>query len=196
LIKIYDYSDFAYFTPIECIRIYGQTTMGNDANRVNVRSWAIVSIENPSCLLSLLPIPTTTLSYLAQSPAADPDTIALLSQTQNFETAFDTLIASQYPEPKSFGDSPSAPKASLWKLFLKRIQQEICGTDDSLRSLIQDCKKNPGNATLVTGMITAIVNLSGFPLPIDSAIATAIALYLLHISIDVFCEWSSPTPAS
>jgi hypothetical protein len=53
-------------------------------------------------------------------------------------------------------------------------------------------------------MITAIVNLSGFPLPIDSAIATAlaqppgtgIALYLLHISIDVFCEWSSPTPAS
>lgn len=60
------------------------------------------------------------------------------------------------------------------------------------RSLIQDAKKNPGNATLITGIITALVNLSGVPLPIDSAIATAIALYVLHIGIDVFCEWSSP----
>jgi hypothetical protein len=98
---------------------------------------------------------------------------------------------------KSFGDNPADPKPSLWALFRKRLQQEICGTDDSL---IQDAKKSPGNATLITGMITAIVNLSGFPLPIDSAIATAlaqptgtgIALYLRPISIDVFCEWSEP----
>lgn len=140
----------------------------------------------------MTPFPTPdSLAHLAQSPAADPEAIAILSQTQDFETAFDAILASQFPNNPIFGD-PNTPKPSLWKLFLKRLQQEICGTDDSLRSLIQETKKNPGNATLVTGMITAIVNLSGFPLPIDSAIATAIALYLLHISIDVFCEWSSP----
>jgi divalent metal cation (Fe/Co/Zn/Cd) transporter len=51
-----------------------------------------------------------------------------------------------------------------------------------------------GNATLITGAITAIVNLSGIPLPIDSAIAVAMALYILHIGIDVFCEWAAPQP--
>ena len=30
---------------------------------------------------------------------------------------------------------------------------------------------------------------------IDSAIATAIVLYLLHIGIDIFCEWSAPSNA-
>jgi hypothetical protein len=135
-----------------------------------------------------------SIAQLAQSPAADPEAIALLTQTQDFETAFDAILEAKFPDNPTFSTDPSSGKPSLWKLFLKRIQQEVCGTDDSLRSLIQETKKNPGNATLITGVITALVNLSGFPLPIDSAIATAIALYLLHISIDVFCEWASPAP--
>ena len=132
-----------------------------------------------------------TIAYLRQSPAADPATLDLLQQTQNFETTFEQLYLNSYGAAPDF--APNQP--SLWKILLKRIQQEICGQDDSFRSLIQAAKKNPGNATLITGAITALVNLSGIPLPIDSAIATAIVLYLLHIGIDVFCEWRNPTPA-
>lgn len=124
-----------------------------------------------------------------QSPAADPEVLQLLEQTQDFEATFNQIYADRYGEPRTFGEE----KRSLWQIFLKRVQQEVCGENDSLRSLIQGAKKNPANATLVTGIITALVNLSGVPLPIDSAIATAIALYILHIGIDVFCEWSAPT---
>ncbi|KAM3105390.1 hypothetical protein [Phormidesmis sp. 146-33] len=128
------------------------------------------------------------INQFRQSPAADPQALHLLEQTQNFEATFAQLYVDRYGEPRTFGDETR----SLWQLLLKRVQQEVCGENDSLRSLIQGAKKNPANATLVTGMITALVNLSGVPLPIDSAIATAVALYILHIGIDVFCEWSSP----
>ncbi|GAP95146.1 hypothetical protein [Leptolyngbya sp. NIES-2104] len=126
------------------------------------------------------------INQFRQSPAADPEVLQLLEQSQDFEATFDQIYGDRYGEPRSF------EKQSLWHIFLKRVQQEVCGENDSLRSLIQGAKKNPANATLVTGIITALVNLSGVPLPIDSAIATAIALYILHIGIDVFCEWSSP----
>jgi hypothetical protein len=127
-----------------------------------------------------------TLDQFRQSPAADPEALQLLQQTQDFETAFNQIYRDRYGEPQVFGE-----KHSLWQILLTRIRQEVCGKDDSLRSLIQSAKKNPGNATLITGVITALVNLSGVPLPIDSAIATAIALYILHIGIDVFCEWAA-----
>ncbi|MBE9010415.1 hypothetical protein IQ250_09380 [Pseudanabaenaceae cyanobacterium LEGE 13415] len=127
------------------------------------------------------------INQVRQSPAADLETLQLLEQTQDFEAAFNQIYVDCYGTPQTFGDEPR----SLWQIFLKRVQQEVCGENDSLRSLIQGAKKNPANATLVTGIITALVNLSGVPLPIDSAIATAIALYILHIGIDVFCEWSS-----
>jgi hypothetical protein len=137
----------------------------------------------------MTPFPTSEeINQFRQSPAADREVLQLLEQTQDFEATFAQIYVDRYGEPRSFGDE----KRSLWQLFLKRVQQEVCGENDSLRSLIQGAKKNPANATLVTGIITALVNLSGVPLPIDSAIATAIALYILHIGIDVFCEWSSP----
>ncbi|KAM3097886.1 hypothetical protein ACKFKG_07290 [Phormidesmis sp. 146-35] len=136
------------------------------------------------------------INQFRQSPAADPQALHLLEQTQDFEATFAQLYVDRYGQPRTFGDETRSlrvtHKGSLWQLLLKRVQQEVCGENDSLRSLIQGAKKNPANATLVTGMITALVNLSGVPLPIDSAIATAVALYILHIGIDVFCEWSSP----
>lgn len=136
------------------------------------------------------PFPTPEeINQFRQSPAADPEALTLLEQTQDFEAAFSQIYVDRYGATRSFGDE----SRSLWKILLNRIQQEICGEDDSLRSLIQSAKKNPGNATLITGAITALVNLSGVPLPIDSAIATAIVLYIFHIGIDVFCEWSSPS---
>ena len=130
------------------------------------------------------------IDQFRQSPAADPEALQLLEQTQDFEAAFNQIYLDRYGELRTFGDKSQ----SLWQILLKRIQKEICGPDDSFRSLIQAAKKNPGNATLITGAITALVNLSGIPLPIDSAIATAVALYILHIGIDVFCEWSAPKP--
>jgi hypothetical protein len=128
------------------------------------------------------------INQFRQSPAADPEVLQRLEQTQDFETTFNQMYVDRYGAPRSFEGEPR----SFWQILLKRVQQDICGEDDSLRSLIQSAKKNPGNATLITGVITALVNLSGVPLPIDSAIATAIALYILHIGIDVFCEWASP----
>jgi hypothetical protein len=130
------------------------------------------------------------INAFRQSAAADRPTLELIEQTQDFEAAFDQLYRDRFGAIPTF----DATQPSLWKILLQRIRQEICGDDDSLRSLIQSAKKNPGNATLITGVITALVNLSGIPLPIDSAIATAVALYILHIGIDVFCEWSTPTP--
>ena len=99
------------------------------------------------------------------------------------QTAIDHLSHTQDPE---------ATLEHLLPLIKTRLQQEICGKDDSIRSLIQSLKKNPGNAALITGTITALINLSGFPFPIDPALATGITLYLAHISIDVFCEWTRP----
>jgi hypothetical protein len=134
------------------------------------------------------------LTQYRHSLSTDPNALSAinaLEQTQDFEAAFNQLYEAQYGPAPVFGPD----KSSLWQITLKHIRQEICGDDDSLRSLIQQSKKNPANATLITGVITALVNLSGFPLPIDSAIATAMTLYILHVGIDVFCEWTAaPKP--
>jgi hypothetical protein len=66
---------------------------------------------------------------------------------------------------------------------------------------LADIKKSPSNAIAVTAAITDLVNLSSFPIPmvydrpevIEPALATDILLYIAHIGIDVFCEWSNPT---
>jgi hypothetical protein len=115
-------------------------------------------------------------------------TIALdhLTHTQDPEATLEHLLQLSSGSPITFSDRPLLP------LIKKRLQQEICGDDDSIRSLIQSLKKNPGNAALITGAITTLINLSGFPFPIDPALATGITLYLAHIGIDVFCEWSNP----
>ena len=109
-----------------------------------------------------------------------------LSHTQDPELTLEHLLQLSSGSPQAFSDRKLLP------LIKTRLQQEICGKDDSIRSLIQSLKKNPGNAALITGTITALINLSGFPFPIDPALATGITLYLAHISIDVFCEWTTP----
>ncbi len=122
---------------------------------------------------------------------ADPDAqdaIDRFENTEDFEAALKDLIDLK-AGPSQIMD-PTQPH--LWTILKKRLQQEICGDDDSIRSLIQSLKKNPGNAALITGTITTLINLAGVPFPIDPALATGITLYLAHISIDVFCEWSSP----
>jgi hypothetical protein len=140
----------------------------------------------------MTPIPSSIeLDQYRQSLAKDQGALSAidaLEQTQDFETAFNQLYKAQHRSIEFF----SVNQPSLWQVLLNRVRQEICGSDDSLRSLIQQYKKNPGNATLITGFITALVSHSNLQLPIDSAIATAIALYIMHIGIDVFCDWSNP----
>lgn len=159
--------------------------------------------------------PTATeLAQYRQALISDPEAlraIDLIEQTQDFETAINQLFQAQAGTPQMFGkdhfgdsmfNGPGRKgglpqvvahaRPNIWQLFKKRIQAEVCGEDDSIRSMIQALKKNPGNAALVTGAITYVINLSGIPFPIEPALATGIVLYIAHIGIDVFCEWSQP----
>jgi hypothetical protein len=115
-----------------------------------------------------------------------------LEQTQDFEATIEALFHAQAGAPQTFGNPSDRPK--IWPLLKTRIMQEICGEDESFRSMIKDIKKNPSNAIMVTGAITYLVNLSGIPFPVEPALATGVILYIAHIGIDVFCEWSTPVP--
>jgi hypothetical protein len=98
----------------------------------------------------MLHFPTPAeINAFRQSTAADRPTLELLEQTQDFEAAFEQIYRDRFGTVPTF----DATQPSLWKILLQRIRQEICGDDDSLRSLIQSAKKNPDNATLITGVI-------------------------------------------
>ena len=79
---------------------------------------------------------------------------------------------------------------SLWESTLKVLREEICG-DEGFQAQFQNYSKNPGSTPLLTGLIVALINLSGIPL--DPAIATIIVLYLLKIGLKIFCEYTQPT---
>jgi hypothetical protein len=141
--------------------------------------------------MSTIPSPAE-LQQFRQVIASIPEAataIDQLEQTQDFEATIEALCQAQSGPTQTFGtDQPR-----LWTILKKRFMQEICGEDESFRSLIKDIKKSPSNAIAVTAAITYLVNLSGFPIPIEPALATGIILYIAHIGIDVFCEWSNPT---
>ena len=81
---------------------------------------------------------------------------------------------------------------SLWQVTLKTLRAELCG-NDGLRAQFKDYMKNPGSTPLLTGLIVAIVSLGASSgIPIDPSIATIIVLYLLKISLNIFCEYTEP----
>jgi hypothetical protein len=81
---------------------------------------------------------------------------------------------------------------SLWQVTLKTLRAELCG-NDGLRAQFKDYTKNPGSTPLLTGLIVAIVSLGASSgIPIDPSIATIIVLYLLKISLNIFCEYTEP----
>jgi hypothetical protein len=83
-------------------------------------------------------------------------------------------------------------RKSLWQVTLKTLRAELCG-NDGLRAQFKDYTKNPGSAPLLTGLIVAIVSLGASSgIPIDPSIATIIVLYLLKISLNIFCEYTEP----
>jgi hypothetical protein len=138
--------------------------------------------------------PASELQQIRQALSQHPEALSaidLLEQTQDFEVTIEQLFQAQAGAPQVFSDPSDRPK--IWPLLKKRLMQEICGEDESFRSMIKDIKKNPSNAIMVTGAITYLVNLSGIPFPVEPALATGVILYIAHIGIDVFCEWSNPT---
>ena len=83
-------------------------------------------------------------------------------------------------------------RKSLWQVTLKTLRAELCG-NDGLRAQFKDYTKNPGSTPLLTGLIVAIVGLGASSgIPIDPSIATIVVLYLLKISLNIFCEYTEP----
>ncbi|MEG4407321.1 hypothetical protein [Microcoleus sp. MON2_D5] len=75
---------------------------------------------------------------------------------------------------------------------MKTLRAELCG-DEGLRAQFKEYTKNPGSTPLLTGLIVAIVSLGASAgIPIDPSIATIIVLYLLKISLNIFCEYTDP----
>jgi hypothetical protein len=141
--------------------------------------------------MSSIPSPAELQQY-RQAIATLPEAVTAidqLEQTKDFEATIEALFQAQAGVPQVFGDPSDRPK--IWPIVKKRLMQEACGEDESFRSMIKDIKKNPSNAIMVTGAITYLINLSGIPFPIEPAFATGIILYIAHIGIDVFCEWSN-----
>lgn len=81
---------------------------------------------------------------------------------------------------------------SLWEVTLKVLRQEVCG-DEGFRSKILDYNKNPGSASILTGAIVTLLELT--TLPIGSGIATVVVLYILKVGLNVFCEYTEPVEA-
>ncbi|RUR83039.1 hypothetical protein ACF3DV_29825 [Chlorogloeopsis fritschii PCC 9212] len=83
-------------------------------------------------------------------------------------------------------------RKSFWEVTLKVLRKELCG-DDGFRGQVSEYTKNPGSAPLLTGLIVSLVGIAGANgIPIDPAIATVIVLYILKISLNIFCEYTEP----
>ncbi|WP_293135675.1 hypothetical protein [Microcoleus sp. bin38.metabat.b11b12b14.051] len=101
------------------------------------------------------------------------------------DTSFDDLWCEKH-------NLESYNRKSLWQTTLKVLRAELCG-NDGLRAQFKDYTKNPGSAPLLTGLIVAVVGLGASSgIPIDPSIATIIVLYLLKISLNIFCEYTEP----
>ena len=106
------------------------------------------------------------------------------------DTCFDELWVENH-NLESFSQPPRSGK-SLWQVTLKTLRAELCG-NDGLRAQFKDYTKNPGSTPLLTGLIVAVVGLGASSgIPIDPSIATIIVLYLLKISLNIFCEYTDP----
>ncbi|MBD2092274.1 hypothetical protein H6F67_20710 [Microcoleus sp. FACHB-1515] len=138
---------------------------------------------------ALRPDELQTVKPLLETEGYGLKAIAALEQQETFADAFYALWTETYGAPPTFGD-----RVSLWQLTIKRVRQEVCGEDDSFRTKMREYKKSPTSAPLLTGLIVSLVSMSG--LPIDPAIATVIVLYVLHIGLDVFCEYTTPPNSS
>jgi hypothetical protein len=137
----------------------------------------------------LTPAEMNEMRQMLQDYAPAQEAFAILEKHNGrLDSSFDELWAnnnnSEIYIPKS--------GKSLWQVTLKTLRAELCG-NDGLRAQFKDYTKNPGSAPLLTGLIVAVVGLGASSgIPIDPTIATIIVLYLLKISLNIFCEYTEP----
>lgn len=103
----------------------------------------------------------------------------------NLEASFDILWQEQ------FGIQEYGKGKSLLQLVLDEIRAEICG-DEGLRGKLKEYTNNPGSASLLNSIIGSLVTVAALNgIPIDGAIATIVALYILKIGLNVFCKYTA-----
>ena len=138
----------------------------------------------------LTPAEMNEKRMMLQDYAPAKEALAILEKHNgSLDMSFDEMWA----ENNNF-ETFSQPKSgkSLLQVTLKTLRAELCG-NDGLRAQFKDYTKNPGSAPLLTGLIVAIVGLGASSgIPIDPSIATIIVLYLLKISLNIFCEYTEP----
>ncbi|MBW4538909.1 MAG: hypothetical protein KME43_07140 [Myxacorys chilensis ATA2-1-KO14] len=90
-----------------------------------------------------------------------------------------------------------APK-SIWEILLEQLYLDVCGSNssdlrqanrNSLRKILNESQLHPESAALLSGAVVYLVHLSG--VAISPAVATVLVLYVLHLGINVFCEYTA-----
>ncbi|MBP5971818.1 hypothetical protein HW132_03480 [Brasilonema sp. CT11] len=111
--------------------------------------------------------------------------LTILEQNNGYlEATFDSLWQ------EKFGIQDYGKSKSLLQLTLNEIRAEICG-DEGLRGKLKEYTKNPGSASLLNSIIGSLVTVAALHgIPIDGAITTIVALYILKIGLNVFCKYT------
>ena len=134
----------------------------------------------------LTPAEMNEMRQMLQDYAPAQEAFAMLEKHQGrLDSSFDELWFEN-------NNLESYNRKSLWQVTLKTLRAELCG-NDGLRAQFKDYTKNPGSTPLLTGLIVAVVGLGASSgIPIDPSIATIVVLYLLKISLNIFCEYTEP----
>jgi hypothetical protein len=98
----------------------------------------------------------------------------------NLETSFEELWIEKN------GQSAMGVK-KIWQTTLDVLRDELCG-NEGFRARLSDYTKSPENAVLLTAAITSLMALTAIPL--DPSIATIVVLYILKISLNVYCKYT------
>ncbi len=127
-------------------------------------------------------------SDVAEAASMQEAIASLQKYDGDLESSFQELWREEVGSLGIFGPGDK----SLWEVTLKVLRQEVCG-DEGFRSKILDYNKNPGSASILTGAIVTLVELT--TLPIGSGIATVVVLYVLKVGLNIFCEYTEPVEA-
>ena len=146
------------------------------------------AIDNMEPILT--PAEINEKRMMLQDYAPAQEALAILEKNNGrIDTSFDELWFRG--EKMEIPEQPKSGK-SLLQVTMKTLRAELCG-DEGLRAQFKEYTKNPGSTPLLTGLIVAIVSLGASAgIPIDPSIATIIVLYLLKISLNIFCEYTDP----
>ena len=114
---------------------------------------------------------------------------ALTTHNGDLETSFAQLWSQQHPS-QTF--APDQPDRSLLKSTLTVLRQEICGSE-GFRGQLDEYRKNPGNAPLLTGLIGTLSGLAiANGIPLDTPLAAIVVLYVSKVGLAIICDYTKP----